>query len=218
MIKKRFDYCFQRRENHRKINRDYNLSLSSHEIPGTTRINSFTVRWTKDHARYFTIIVNQRMTLRRMPLELRIGRIRASFDIFERIIPRYTCPWTCVPIQDAIFERYTYTQGERGTGGIRGNDKSGSSNKYSESRPGRARGIRARMELFSRAPNRTLICDSDCHKLKGMPTLSLSLLHDLFDLINARCALVQRDTLHPLARMIMGKTLENARVNVRRFA
>lgn len=51
----------------------------------------------------------------------------------------------------------------------------------------RVESARARTELFSRAPNRTLICDSDCHKLKGMPTLSLSLLHDLLDLINARC-------------------------------
>lgn len=39
----------------------------------------------------------------------------------------------------------------------------------------RAESARARAlaELFSRAPNRTLICDSDCHKLKGMPTFSL---------------------------------------------
>lgn len=36
----------------------------------------------------------------------------------------------------------------------------------------RAESARALAELFSRAPNRTLICDSDCHKLKGMPTLS----------------------------------------------
>lgn len=57
---------------------------------------------------------------------------------------------------------------------------------------------RARSELFSRAPNRTLICDSDCRKLKGMPILSssssslfssslLPLLRDLLDLINVRC-------------------------------
>lgn len=62
----------------------------------------------------------------------------------------------------------------------------------------RAESARARPELFSRAPNRTLICDSDCHKLKGMPILSPSppLLHDLLDLINVRCMAVARDAIH----------------------
>jgi len=126
--------------------------------------------------------------------------------------------------QDAIFERHTYIQMGMEGGETRGNDKSGSSNKYSESRPGRARGIhaRARTELFSRAPNRTLICDSDCRKFKGMPTLSLPLLHDLLDLINARCitgagfahpmlCIVRH--AHPLARMMIRKD-SRTRVNV----
>lgn len=62
----------------------------------------------------------------------------------------------CVSIQDAIFERrHMYISGEgrlRRKGGA--NDKSGSPNKYSESKPGRARGICARARACERASTR----------------------------------------------------------------
>lgn len=63
----------------------------------------------------------------------------------------------CVPTQDAIFERHTYIRAvrewnERGgrRGGTRGNDKSGSPNKYSESVE-RAESARAHGIIFTRA-------------------------------------------------------------------
>jgi len=110
----------------------------------------------------------------------RLG-VRELFDIFERIIPS-TRPrarfHTGCDIRATYIDISGSVRGMKEEGGRRSNDKSGSPNKYSESRLGRACGIcvraRALAELFSRAPNRTLICDSDCHKLKGMPTFSPS--------------------------------------------
>jgi len=138
------------------------------------------------------IIANQRTALHRMPLKLRKnrGRVRASFDIFERIIPS-TCPRACIPIQDCDIRAIHIHPSDGGRTGkwevtINPARRINIPNRDPVER---VESARARTELFSRAPNRTLICDSDCHKLKGMPTFSLSfsLLHDLLDLINARC-------------------------------
>lgn len=190
-ITKKFDYCFKQRKNRCKIDKNYNPSLSNREIPGTMKlIHSPLGRWTKHRARYFMITTSQRTALRRMPWQLRKNRACSGILwYFREDYPKYVSTGVRSHTGCDIRATYIYPGGEgveRAGGGAQGATIN-PARRINIPNRSNARNPRARMELFSRAPNWTLICDSDCYKLKGIPTLSLPLLHDLLDLINARC-------------------------------